>query len=61
MLSYEMLYNVNITCHILHETQCIVCLQVCACLVAPQPYSPSPVEDFDFHADMDWTGGGLLW
>ena len=27
----------------------------------PQPYNPSPVEDFDFNIDMDLTGGGLLW
>ena len=27
----------------------------------PQPYNPSPVEDFDFNIDMDLTGGGLFW
>ena len=39
----------------------MVCLQDCVCLVAPQPYNLSPVEDFDFNTDMDLTGGGLLW
>ena len=30
-------------------------------LVAPQPYNPSPAESFDFRADMDLSGNGLLW
>ena len=30
-------------------------------LVAPQPYNPSSAESFDFRADMDLSGNGLLW
>ena len=36
-------------------------LQDCVVLVAPQPYNPAPAESFDFRADIDLSGNGLLW
>jgi hypothetical protein len=45
--------------HVIYSLTLLV--QDCVCLVAPPPYNDKPVEDFDFNADMDFSGNGLLW